>query len=500
MSADRRTSPLEDAPLRLSTIKRRSSLRLRVALAILFVGMVPQLLVLAWSQVDRGVLGQSWTRVRDASAEAARLVETGSDLHEAELRALARRAKVRLRVADERGTTLFDEDASDADEQLAGIESFFLGDGDGNTHGATLRRLDDTFGPLVLRPEVIAAKKDGPYVACDYLPLLYCQAAHAAAGGRVVHVQASSRRAVLAVYELRHQLMRLSLITLPLALVLAYTTSRRVLRPIERLQRQALERATAARGGVMLASEKQDEVAVLADAFNALLVALEEKSAENQAFAADLVHELKNPIAAVRAAAEALQRGQMDDARREGLARVLHGSTLKLDELATQFLELARAEAGMPNEERSSVDLAVLLGGLVERMRDDPRYARVTFSMVHEGTRSALVLGVDHRLDALFRELLENGASFAGDDGRVVVVVQTREDGVVVAVKDTGPGIAPGDLPNVFQRFFTTRGRQRGTGLGLALVHAVVHAHDGTIAVRSEAGAGTVFEVRFPRR
>jgi len=79
------------------------------------------------------------------------------------------------------------------------------------------------------------------------------------------------------------------------------------------------------------------------------------------------------------------------------------------------------------------------------------------------------------------------------------VVLESLPDVVRVAVRDTGPGIRPEDLPRVFARFFTTRGRERGTGLGLALVQAVVEAHGGTVTASSVAGAGATFEVRLPR-
>jgi signal transduction histidine kinase len=79
------------------------------------------------------------------------------------------------------------------------------------------------------------------------------------------------------------------------------------------------------------------------------------------------------------------------------------------------------------------------------------------------------------------------------------VEVEARGADVVLVVADTGPGIAPEDLPRVFSRFFTTRGRSRGTGLGLALVQAVAHAHGGSVAVSSPPGRGAIFEVRLPR-
>jgi two-component system sensor histidine kinase ChvG len=283
---------------------------------------------------------------------------------------------------------------------------------------------------------------------------------------------------------------------------LALYTGRRLVRPIEHLRRQALEKAAAESPRAVLDPEQPDEVAVLADAFNVLLLALDKKRTDNQAFVAELVHEFKNPVAAIRACADTLQSTPLDSDRATRLARVLHDSAGKLDQLVTHFLELARAEAGMPNEERSKVDVAALTRALVDRMRDDARYASLHFRF--DGPREAsgplFVVGVPHRLDALFRELLDNGASFAKREGTVSLSVVSSDGQVQITVSDDGPGIPPDDMGKVFERFFTRReGERRGTGLGLALVRAVAEAHGGSVVASSRPGEGASFEVRLPR-
>jgi two-component system sensor histidine kinase ChvG len=478
--------------------RRRSSLRLRVVGAILFVALAPQLLVFLWSEADRNVPGKTWGFANDSAKEAATVLERGT-LDEARLRAIARARRVRLRVLDASGEALLDDDEDRPEQGFDRVEEFFLGAQD----LPTLEDLDQEQGPMIPRPEVQAALKTGHYIACGYVPLVLCQAIYRVTSPDgalfIVHVETTSRRSVRAVYGLRYQLLRLSLITAPLGLLLAVFTARRIVRPIEHLRRQALERAVAASPGSGLDAESPDEVGVLAGAFNALLLALDERRIANEAFVADLVHEMKTPVAAMRAAAESLEAGAVDHERAERLARVLKESTGKLDRLATQFLELARAEAGMPNEERSTVDLSPLLVAMVASMRDDPRHKGVRFEVTPSVGVPLTIRGVEHRLDALFRELLENAASFAGEGGTVTVLLEALPEDVRVAVRDSGPGIREEDLPRVFSRFFTTRGRQRGTGLGLALARAVAEAHGGTVVASSVAGDGATFEVRLPR-
>ncbi|WP_394842492.1 HAMP domain-containing histidine kinase [Pendulispora brunnea] len=476
--------------------RRRFSLRLRVMMAIMAAAVAPSLLVFAWSQVDRNVQGHMWGSVRDAAEAAVPLLENAPELER-----LAREYKVRLRVLDAQGSTLVDVDEDAPGDPGSHMEAFFLGAKD----APTLREFDEQLGPMMARAEVIEAKRstEGKYVGCDYLPLVLCQAIYVTphdGAHRIVHVQRSSNRAVLEVYALREHLFRLSLVVVfPMALALAFYMGSRVVRPIETLRRQALAKATAESPDAKLLPERRDEVGVLADAFNVLLMALEKKRADNEAFVADLVHEMKNPLAAVRAAADTLAEGA-DAQRAERLSRVLRESTSKLDRLVTQFLELARAEAGMPNEERSDVDLTALVRGLVESLRDDPRHAQVSFALKGEAANAtpAMVRGVAHRLDALFGELLENAASFAGPGGQVVLAMAVTSTEIIVAIRDSGPGIAPEDRAKVFTRFFTTRGRQRGTGLGLSLVKAVAEAHGGRVAVLTPE-SGATFEVRLPR-
>jgi two-component system sensor histidine kinase ChvG len=483
---------------RVDRASRRWSLRLRVIGVIILVGLSPQLLVFVWTQIDRPVPGRLWGRVRDATSDArdaltARSVDAAQD----RLAQIARQRGVRLRVLDGGAEPVFDVDADSPGEPFNRVEAFFFG-----FPTETLAEIDNEAGPLPLRPGMTQADRTGWYIACQWIAIGYCESIVPLLGAdgakRYVYVQATSRRAVSGVYELRRQLLRLGLLTVPLALLLAYYAGRRLVRPIETLQRQALAQAQAARPGVSLDPETRDEVGALADAFNVLLQTLEKRRADTEAFVADLVHELKNPVAAVRVVADTLTAGGWDEERAERVARVLRDSSTKLDRVVTQFLEIARAEAGLPNEPRTVLELARLLSAQVQSLRDDARHPSVTLTFSCDDPEKARVLGVTHRLEALFLELLDNARSFAGPGGRVDVRVDTAGDETRVVVSDSGPGIPPEDLPRVFSRFFTTRGRERGTGLGLALVQAVAHAHGGSVEVRSEPGRGATFEVALP--
>jgi two-component system sensor histidine kinase ChvG len=160
--------------------------------------------------------------------------------------------------------------------------------------------------------------------------LLVCAAALRLADGSVVHAQAAAPRAIHALHELRWPLTKLTLVVVAGALGLSYWLGRRLVRPIERLRDEVLARTAAPDAAQPLPVRTGDEIGDLARAFNELLAALTARGRANEAFAADLVHELKSPIAAIRAAAEALE-SPLDRERAARLSRVLGESSARLD-------------------------------------------------------------------------------------------------------------------------------------------------------------------------
>ncbi len=484
------------------------SLRIKVLLVVAVVAMAPQLLVALWSTMERNIAGEMTLRVAYAANEASQILASSASLDAETVLAfeeVAHSHGLRIRVFRE-GLSMVDADSDRGTDLVHQIGMLFFGP-DG---APSLDELDATLGPIDARREVVEALHQGSSAGCRTSPggkLLVChgvQMVHGTYGkDSLIYVQESSRRAVRALYDLRYQLARLSIITLPMALALAYWMGKRVVGPIEHLRGQALASAGVV-GSVKpsaLVVAGQDEITDLAAAFNTLLRKLEHRQGENERFVADLVHELKNPVAAVRAAAEALtsSEGSVEEARARRLGKVLVDSSARLDALVSQLLELARAEAGLASDERAEVDLAALARGLVESIRASHEAVEITVEAPPEAT----VIGVPHGLDTLLRNLIENAASFAlpaGDaPAKVLVEVITDAASVRARVTDSGPGIPADALDRVFTRFFTTRGRARGTGLGLALVRAVAEAHGGEVKVTSEPGCGATFEVVLPR-
>jgi signal transduction histidine kinase len=532
----------------------RTSLRTNAFLMVLAMLVLPQAIVVGWSAMERDIGGKLQWSARETAHEAADALwsakQDGLDAQHTEdrLAELATTHTARIRVIRRDGSERFDVDRDQGTDIVHQVGTLFFGP-DG---APTLREFDETVGPPQKRPEILKITQwhvddEAPSVpargplpegtshgsmfpafrgsppppvssdvetGCRTSPagkLLVCHAARAIAAGddvEAIYVQESSRRAVRALYDLRYQLLRLSLIMLPFALGFSWWMGRRMVHPIEWLRERVLEKARSANPRADLAPPPGDEVADLAEAFNGLLGSLDERRRANEEFIADLVHEFKNPVAAIRTCAETLDGGGVDEKRAARLSKILGDSTTRLDALVSQFLELARAEAGMPNEARGSVDLAALARGVTGAIEQG--HPEVKFAIDAESPLT--VMGVEPRLDSVVRNLVDNAASFAGSGGEVKVSVKADPDDarqVVLEVWDTGPGIPEKDLPHMFERFFTTRAvpngsaepsarKQKGTGLGLALVKAVAEAHGGSVSARSSVGSGTTFRVVLP--
>ncbi|MDP2305461.1 MAG: HAMP domain-containing sensor histidine kinase [Pseudomonadota bacterium] len=463
---------------------RIRSLRVRAVLVVAAVVVAPLVLVWMSDRADTSVERRMLLEAERIAAESAAAWAPG---RAAGLDALAERGQVRIRVVEGESVVAdYDHEASTGLTWWLG--SFFFEPG----AAPSLATWDAGELPLASRAEVAEARGLGHSSGCSQVAdgrLTVCRAALAtgAPGGGVVTVHQSSRRSILALHELRYQFAKLTLVTLLVGLGFGWWLGWRMVLPLEALQRQLEARAVTRRPAPVVL-DRDDEFGDLAVSFNVLVAALLARDRANEAFAADLVHEVKNPVAAVRAVAEALER-PADAERIARLARVLRDSSDRLDVLARRFLELARAEAGLAGDPRENVDLGVLVAALVDGMRVDERHARVTF--IVEAHSPAVVSGVPERLETAVRNLLENAAHFARGEVRVGVRVESTF--VLLSVKDDGPGIAAEDLPRIFDRFFTRRAGE-GTGLGLALARAVVEAHGGTLEV-----SGGVFVMRVGR-
>ncbi len=278
-----------------------------------------------------------------------------------------------------------------------------------------------------------------------------------------------------------------------LAMGLGAVLARRATAPARELTRAARAMAAGDRSH-RVEYEGADELGEMARAFNRMADAIEEEDRLRRAFAADVAHELRTPLAILRSEVEALQDGVEEPS--PGALASLHEETLRLGRLVADLETLASAEAAGFSLERRPVALRPLLEEALEGFAGPFDAAGVRLGSDLEDA----VAEVDPvRIRQVVTNLLSNALKFTPAGGAVRVELRREGAEAVLRVRDTGPGIPPDELPRVFDRFFRGRGaRARGSGIGLTVARELVLAHGGDIAVESEPGRGTTFVVRLP--
>ena len=296
-------------------------------------------------------------------------------------------------------------------------------------------------------------------------------------------------------------------ITVMLSLYLAGT----IARPVRRLARAA--EAVRARPGrktlIPDFTRRRDEIGELSGALRDMTDALWLRMDAIEQFAADVAHEIKNPLSSVRSAIETLDRVE-DSAQRARLMTIVLDDVRRLDRLISDISDASRLDAELSRAEPEPVDLGRLLSALAE-----------VYAAIHTGRAGAprleLALGdeeavvpaLEDRLVQVVRNLLANAESFSPPGGRIALSLSLDADEAMITVEDDGPGIPPGQLDRIFERFYSLRpeGEKFGThsGLGLSISRQIVETHGGRLLADNridETGRirGARFSVILPRR
>lgn len=300
-------------------------------------------------------------------------------------------------------------------------------------------------------------------------------------GGDIDTVIASERYAIFQVFVVAAGVM------IVLSVLLAGT----IAEPIRKLAdaAQRVRRGVKSREEVPDFSSRHDEIGHLSGSFREMTQALYNRMEAIERFAADVAHELKNPLTSLRSAVETLPLAKNDDSRSRLLAVIRH-DVKRLDRLITDISEASRLDAELARDDAAPLDVAQLVEAVVSVQNQIRREGQpvVELSVDRRGQRPGSdlfrVLGHDSRLGQVFVNLIENARSFSPADKPVRVRLSRVAGDVLIAVEDDGPGIPPHALERIFERFYTDRpesGFGQNSGLGLSISRQIVEAHRGTI-------------------
>jgi PAS domain S-box-containing protein len=230
--------------------------------------------------------------------------------------------------------------------------------------------------------------------------------------------------------------------------------------------------------------------------------ALREADRRKDEFLATLAHELRNPLAAIRMAVSVLERARADTLRLDSMAAIIDRQSGQLVRLIDDLLDVSRITRGMVELRKSRVDLLLAIEHAVEGVRQTcaDRNLRLTVSLPPHG----IAIDADPlRFAQVIGNLVSNAARFTAEGGEIRIAARADGGDAVISVRDTGIGIAPEDLPRIFEMFVQLGDRNRragsGLGIGLALANSLVRLHGGTLSAESDGpGHGAEFTVRVP--
>lgn len=277
------------------------------------------------------------------------------------------------------------------------------------------------------------------------------------------------------------------------ALVLGIVLARRATAPASELTRTARALAAGDRSE-RVEFEGPDEFGEMARAFNSMADTIEEEDRLRRAFAADVAHELRTPLAILRTQMEGIQDGVVEPSS-PALASLLE-ETLRLSRLVADLELLASADAAGFSLVRQPVELRPLLEGAAQEFAGPYEAEDVA---LRTDLSDVQVKADPTRIRQVVTNLLSNALKFTPSGGEVALTARTDDGRALIRVSDTGPGIPADEVAHVFDRFFRGREvRAGGSGIGLTVARELVRAHDGDIQVTSDPGRGTTFTVFLP--
>jgi two-component system sensor histidine kinase ChvG len=307
----------------------------------------------------------------------------------------------------------------------------------------------------------------------------------------------------------RLAILKVFLVSAGVMVVLSILLAGTIAEPVRRLAdaAESVRRRIRSRVEIPDFTRRRDEIGHLSGAFRDMTNALYSRIEAIESFAADVSHELKNPLTSLRSAVETLPLAKTDESRGR-LLNIIQHDVKRLDRLITDISDASRLDAELQRQEAAPVDFAKLLNTLVAVSNEVKRDDGVTVTLRFEGggQRAFQVPGHDSRLGQIVDNLIENARSFSPPGGTVRVTCRRLKNDIEIFVDDDGPGVRPDVVEKIFERFYTDRPHQgfgQNSGLGLSISKQIAEAHGGAIRVENRPGpadadgAPTVLGARF---
>jgi two-component system, OmpR family, sensor histidine kinase ChvG len=357
-------------------------------------------------------------------------------------------------------------------------------------------------------PEIATAKTSEPKSRARFAPDLthvISAGARSPDGSLAVLTTANERDIRVFVRAERFDVAMFVLFALGVGILLSIFLARTIVRPLRHLARAAVKvrLGRAQEVTVPRLPSRRDEIGMLARALSDMSIALRQRIDATEAFAADVAHEIKNPLASLRSALDGVDNVS-DPALREQLMDVAKADVQRMDRLISDISDASRVDSQLAKAKFEAIDLGDMIEQLLAAREHRGADRNVKIAFARPRKMVACVMGEDLRLERMLTNLIDNAVSFS-PNGSVVEISATLADGeVIIRISDEGPGVPEQEREAIFRRFHSERpsGESFGkhSGLGLAIARTIVEGHQGRISVRDrmDGRRGACFEIALP--
>lgn len=344
------------------------------------------------------------------------------------------------------------------------------------------------------KPGMVSRIKQPPNGKLDQTTFLaYVKLVNTSAGEeRAVFINAVISPVNATVVTLRYQLYFVTVILVILSILLAFIIARRISKPIEEINKSAKAMAIDS-GNIHFNATGFLEIGELSDTLNKTVSELNKAEALRRELLANISHDLRTPLSLIYSYAEMIHDFPEEIAPEQ--TQIIMDEVQRLKALVDDLLDISKLESGVQGITRSEFNLTDSVRGISTRVGEFVRKNGYQISFVYEG--EVIVSGDEARLGQVLYNMLINAVNHSGEDRTIIVRQITSKESVRIEVEDTGEGIAPEDLPHIWDRYYKVDKKHRrailGSGLGLSIVKKVMELHGGSYGVESEVGIGSCF-------